>query len=134
MCFMKEIQNVKRDVKTEAQRSHRSVSYPHQHRSSKSKQRCKKLGWKVSSLKQGSDSPTFLTAQPCSWQTGSSPFHPAEQISSKGELWWWHTVAATAQGHTSFRKGSSCTGLCVSLSSGRDSRVHEFCFSHLKTQ
>lgn len=54
---------MKPDVKTEPQRRHWSVSYPQHRRSSKSKQRHKKLGWKISFLKQGSDSPTFLTAQ-----------------------------------------------------------------------
>lgn len=54
---------MKPDVKAEPQRSHRSESYLQQLCRSKSKQRHKKLGWKVSFLKQGSDSPTFLTAQ-----------------------------------------------------------------------
>lgn len=54
---------MKPDVKTEPQRSHGSASYLQHHCSSKSKQRQMKLGWKVSFLKYGSDSPTFLTAQ-----------------------------------------------------------------------
>lgn len=65
---------MKPDVKTEPQRSHGSASYLQQYCSSKSKQRHKKLGSKVSFLKQGSDSPTFPTAQ--TREANASPGRP----------------------------------------------------------
>lgn len=85
---MKEIQNVKPDVEIEPQRSHGNVSYVHQHCRSKSKQRYKKLGWKVSFLRLGSDSPAFQTAQTREVNPPpgkSSVFNFVEQIPNRGK-------------------------------------------------
>lgn len=116
-AFKKGIQNVKPDVKPEPQRSHRSVSYLPQHCSSESKQRHKGLGWKVSFLKQGSDSPTFLTAQT---REASPP--PGSQDPPRFPLWSKSQAKAAVvvcQSKTQHRadifwKGTLfCTPLCL---------------------
>ena len=90
---------------------------------------------KVSFLRQGSDSPTFLAAP--TREANPPPGRPDPPGFMCGANPKQRQAAAVA--HSSRQHGQTCAGpsfasSCVSLPSRKNSRVQKFCFSHLKTE